>query len=91
MDQAIHTLHTQISRPQVPSLIDRTQPYISGIARFGIAGFWNLIHDPFHTMLNMPWRHFIFMFFAMYFVEYILFAFLFYIQGDHCVLNMDGK
>ncbi len=43
---------------RAPSLIDKSQPYISGIKRWGtgrlssIASFWK---DPFHTLLNLPW------------------------------------
>uniref|UniRef100_A0A7R9Z2D0 Inward rectifier potassium channel C-terminal domain-containing protein n=1 Tax=Chlamydomonas euryale TaxID=1486919 RepID=A0A7R9Z2D0_9CHLO len=75
---------------KAPSLINKSQPYFSGVTRFGVAGFWNLVNDPFHTLLNLSWGRFVFMFFTVYMVEYLIFAFLFWVQGA-CVINMDNK
>jgi hypothetical protein len=76
--------------PQAPSLIDKSQPYFSGVARFGVAGFWNFINDPFHTLLNLSWGRFVSVFFATYMIEYIMFAFLFWMQVSWLVGRLVG-
>jgi len=76
---------------KAPSLIDKSRPYFSGIRRFGVKQFWNFVNDPFHTLLNMPWGRFVFVFFATYIIMFMLFAFLFWAQGNNCVVNMEGK
>jgi hypothetical protein len=50
-DGIIRLACVPLSSGQAPSLIDKSQPYFSGIARFGIAGFWSLLNDPYHTLL----------------------------------------
>ncbi|KAG2443371.1 hypothetical protein HXX76_001732 [Chlamydomonas incerta] len=76
---------------KAPSLLDRSAPYFSGIKRFGISKFQHYFQDPFHTLLNLPWPRFIFIFFLTYVVEFMLFAFLFWAQTDKCVIGMNGK
>ncbi|GFR52224.1 hypothetical protein Agub_g14674, partial [Astrephomene gubernaculifera] len=76
---------------RAPSLLDRSAPYFSGIKRFGISKFQHYWQDPFHTLLNLPWGRFIAIFFVTYVMEFMVFAFLFWIQPDHCISNKDGK
>ncbi|KAG2443315.1 hypothetical protein HYH02_009382 [Chlamydomonas schloesseri] len=76
---------------KAPSLLDRSAPYFSGIKRFGISKFQHYFQDPFHTLLNLPWPRFIFIFFLTYVIEFMVFAFLFWAQTDKCVIGMDGK
>ncbi|PNW74256.1 hypothetical protein CHLRE_13g591450v5 [Chlamydomonas reinhardtii] len=76
---------------KAPSLLDRSAPYFSGIKRFGISKFQHYFQDPFHTLLNLPWPRFIFIFFLTYVAEFMLFAFLFLAQTDKCVIGMNGK
>ncbi|GFH29950.1 ATP-sensitive inward rectifier potassium channel 11 [Haematococcus lacustris] len=54
---------------KAPSLIDRSAPYFSGIKRFGLPKLIAYYKDPFHTLLNLPWGHFIAVFFATYMTE----------------------
>ncbi|GAX73286.1 hypothetical protein CEUSTIGMA_g740.t1 [Chlamydomonas eustigma] len=89
--QGLKTLSRMKIPFKVPSLIDRSQPYFSGIARFGVVTFWNLWNDPFHTLLNMQWGSFILVFFSTYITEFFIFALLFYVQGSGCVSGMDNK
>ena len=49
------------------------------------------MQDPFHTLLNLPWPRFIFIFFMTYLAEFMIFAFLFWAQTNKCVVNMQGK
>uniref|UniRef100_A0A7S3QX31 Inward rectifier potassium channel C-terminal domain-containing protein n=1 Tax=Dunaliella tertiolecta TaxID=3047 RepID=A0A7S3QX31_DUNTE len=75
---------------RAPSLIDRSRPYFSGIKRFGISKMGTYYRDPFHTLLNLPWIRFIFCFFATYFIQYILFALIYWAQYT-CIVNGEGR
>ncbi|PNH03921.1 ATP-sensitive inward rectifier potassium channel 11, partial [Tetrabaena socialis] len=74
-----------------PSLLDRSQPYFSGIKRFGLSKFQHYWQDPFHTLLNLPWGRFIIIFFLTYLIEFMVFAFIFWAQSDRCIIGMEGK
>lgn len=74
-----------------PSLVDRNEPYFSGIHRFGlkkVSLYWS---DPFHTLLNMPWVRFIILFFTVYLLQFMVFGFIYWLQPNHCVIGKDGK
>eukprot|EP00798_Chlamydomonas_sp_ICE-L_P015266 gene15266-21348_t len=74
-----------------PNLIDKSRPYFSGVKHFGIKKLGNMINDPFHTLLNMPWGRFILLFFTTYILEFMIFAIFFYIAGDSCIVGLEGK
>ncbi|KAJ9511232.1 hypothetical protein QJQ45_017180 [Haematococcus lacustris] len=76
---------------KAPSLIDRSAPYFSGIKRFGLPKLIAYYKDPFHTLLNLPWGHFIAVFFATYMTEYVLFAFLYWVQAKDCLVGSNGR
>ncbi|MEW5302768.1 MAG: hypothetical protein WDW36_005516 [Sanguina aurantia] len=68
-------------------LFGKTNWRPGGIERFGLpAGGWKLYYtDIFHTMLNMPRYRFLTVFFAVYVLQYVLFALLYLTQPDICV------
>ncbi|GFH16234.1 uncharacterized protein HaLaN_12615 [Haematococcus lacustris] len=67
---------------KAPSLIDRSAPYFSGIKRFGLPKLIAYYKDPFHTLLNLPWGHFIAVFFATYMTE---------VQAKDCLVGSNGR
>ncbi len=84
--------------PQAPSLIDRASPHFSGIKRWGVPKLSAFMADPFHTLLNLTWPRFIFVFFMTYMMEYLVFAFVFYAQvrarvcrGGGCHIGGPGR
>lgn len=52
-----------------------------------------LLQDPFHTLLNLPWPRFILIFFMTYMVEFMIFAFLFWVRRalGACTLQADSR
>eukprot|EP00798_Chlamydomonas_sp_ICE-L_P020355 gene20355-27120_t len=74
---------------RAPSLIDKSKPYFSGIRHFGVPKMGNFFADPFHTLLNMPWGRFVLLFFTTYMLEFLVFAVVFYLQGDNCIIGME--
>jgi hypothetical protein len=91
------------SRPRAtagarPSLFDRNKPFFTGVHRFGVAKLGLYFTDPFHTLLNLPWWRFIFVFFATYVLQFLTFA-LIYLgvskahtpDGDACIAGINGS
>jgi hypothetical protein len=73
-----------------PSLLDRKNPFFTGLARFGVDKALYL-QDPFHTLLNLPWWKFIIIFFTTYITQFCTFALLYWAFPTTCTHGIDGN
>lgn len=73
-----------------PSLLDRKNPFFTGLQRFGVDKALYL-QDPFHTLLNLPWWKFIIIFFTTYITQFCTFALLYWAFPTTCTHGIDGN
>lgn len=73
-----------------PSLMDRKNPFFTGLQRFGVdKGLY--LQDPFHTLLNLPWWKFLIVFFSTYLIQFCTFALLYWAFPTTCTHGIDGN